>query len=56
MVDKFVDQDAKKERFSIQMEFRKKSLNLDFEFFLKVKVFKIVIVYLKQIWGKLLNK
>jgi hypothetical protein len=25
MVDKFVDQDAKKERFSIQMEFRKKS-------------------------------
>jgi hypothetical protein len=27
MVDKFVDQDAKKERFSIQMEFRKKSIN-----------------------------
>jgi hypothetical protein len=25
MVDKFVDQDAKKERFSIQMESRKKS-------------------------------
>jgi hypothetical protein len=26
MVDKFVDQDAKKEHFSIQMEFQKKSI------------------------------